>query len=169
MPAVLFYILSLVMLAAALLVVLQTHPVYSVVFAIISFVSLAGLFLILGAEFIAAAQIIVYTGAIMVLFLFVIMLLNLRREDIEERGVSLMKTAGSIGTLVLLGLLGGVLAGKISLGPQGPFSQEVIRQAGNTQAVGRALFTDFLFPFEATSVLIFVALVGVVILAKKKL
>jgi len=83
MPAVLFYILSLVMLAAALLVVLQTHPVYSVVFAIISFVSLAGLFLILGAEFIAAAQIIVYTGAIMVLFLFVIMLLNLRREDIE--------------------------------------------------------------------------------------
>ncbi|MBI3015127.1 MAG: NADH-quinone oxidoreductase subunit J, partial [Candidatus Tectomicrobia bacterium] len=147
MPAILFYILSSIMLASALLVIFQTHPVYSVVFAIISFISLAGLFLTLGAEFIAAAQIIVYTGAIMVLFLFVVMLLNLRRGDIEEKGGSWLKTAGSIGALVLLGLLGGALSGRIPLGPRGPFSQEVLRQAGNTQAIGRALFTDFLFPF----------------------
>ena len=163
MPAF-FLVLAVLGVVGALMVVAQRNPVVSALYLVLSFVSLAGMYVLLQAPFLAAVQVVVYAGAIMVLFTFVIMLLNLK-HDIET-GVQVALRRG-IGWLLgaLLILLGATLLSRGGWAV-GPVSDEVPRIAGNTQQVGLALYSRYLFPFEITSIVLLVAMVGAIVISK---
>ena len=167
MEALFFWIFAVVAVAASLLVIGQRNPVYSVLLLILSFGALSGLYVLLDAPFVAAIQIIVYAGAIMVLFLFVVMLLNAPHEDTEydERVHPLLRPGpmrfGAALALVLAVELWWALAAG---GESGVFAGGSV---ASVAAIGRLLFTEYAFPFEVTSVLILVAMVGAVVLAKR--
>jgi NADH-quinone oxidoreductase subunit J len=162
---ILFFILAATALISGVLVVFQVHPLRSALYLIVNFFAVAGLFLLAHAEFIAAIQIIVYAGAIMVLFLFVIMLLNLRQpEEAPKRPYGAQKLVG----IVLAGFTALVLVYGFSRAALPP-AKGPVPGLGNTESIARLLFTDYLLPFEVTSVLLLVAIVGAVILAKSKL
>jgi NADH-quinone oxidoreductase subunit J len=164
MTQALYLVFGAVLIASALMTVTHKNPVTAALFLVLSFCSLAGMYLLLAAEFLAMVQVIVYAGAIMVLFLFVIMYLNLQ-HDIES-GVQIALRRG-VGWLA-----GGVLAAEAILlfarrwgpGPAAPAS--ALAAAGNTQAVGLALYSRYLFPFEITSMILLVAMVGVIVAGK---
>ena len=143
----------------------QRHPINSALSLIAVMAALAGEYLLLGAEFVAAVQVIVYAGAIMVLFVFVIMLLNAGVE--VRRGRSW--TATIFGVPALLGLLGVLACLLARWFPDAPVIRFGDFTGGTAQAVGYALFTDYLLPFEVTSVLILIAILGAVVLARKEL
>lgn len=169
--ALLFYAFAGAAVLGSLLVVTQKNPVYSVLALIASFFGLSGLYVLLEAPFVAVVQIIIYAGAIMVLFLFVVMLLNVPREDAAEwdRAHPLYRPMAV--------RIGGVLAVLLALELAWALSRTAGLGVGVTDAnpavssvaeLGRVLFTDYMFAFEVTSILIIVAMVGAVILAKKE-
>ena len=157
----LFYFLSFVAILSALMVVFSKSPVYSVLYLIITFFSIAGHYVILNAQFLAVVHVIVYAGAIMVLFLYVIMLLNLNKES-EPHKSNLLKIAASICAGLLMIVLVGSLKG----------AEQLVRQApsdiGLVKNLGKMLFTDFLLPFEIASILLLAAMVGAVMLGKSE-
>jgi NADH-quinone oxidoreductase subunit J len=160
-----FLLFALIAVVSAINVVVQRHPIASALSLIGVMGSIAVLYLLLGAEFIAMVQIIVYAGAVMVLFVFVIMLLNAGAE--ERRGRSW--TAQLIGAPVLIAFLG-----LICYFVQREFANAGFVKFGNftggsAQSVGLALFTDYLLPFEITSVLILIAILGAIVLARKEM
>jgi NADH-quinone oxidoreductase subunit J len=165
MDVVLFLIFAIIAVVAAINVVVQTHPISSAVSLIGVMGSLAVLYLLLGAEFIAAAQVIVYAGAVMVLFVFVIMLLNAGTE--VKRGRSLMVQL--LGVPLLVALLGLLAYFVQRLFPRSVTVTFGGFTGGTVQAVGRALFTTYLLPFEVTSLLILVAILGAIVLARKEM
>lgn len=167
LETILFYTLSVVSVGSALMMVTRRSPVMSALYLILNFFSLAGLYLTLHAQFIAVIQILVYAGAIMVLFLFVIMLLNLGDEKKLTEKISYKKiTAAGLSFGLLMELLYSVGVANSDL----PLTHiERATEIGTVEYVGRALFTDFLFPFEITSILLLAAIIGAVVLAKKKL
>jgi NADH-quinone oxidoreductase subunit J len=167
MEIALFAGFALVAAVAAVLVVTRRHAVYSALYLVITMVALAGIYILLEGYFIWIIQIIVYAGAIMVLFLFVIMLLDIRQEDVlwarRDWGQILLAALLSLVLLVEMVLALGRSAlsgGQTAAVPSQGF--------GTTQAVGRMLFTDYLFPFEITSVILLVAMVGAMALAKRQ-
>jgi len=148
-------------------VVTRRNPVMSVLALILNFFCLAGLYLTLNAQFIAVIQIIVYAGAIMVLFLFVVMLLNLKDERALMEGLSARKI---VGAGLVFGLLAQVVYIILSASDGFPVKNESLAiSTGTVEVIGVQLFTAFLFPFEITSLLLTAAVVGAVLLAKKKL
>ncbi len=171
LESLLFLIMGLITIVCALCVVFQKNPIYSAIFLIQTMVSLAVLYVLLHAQFIAAIQIMIYAGAIMVLFIFVIMLLNLSKEDVEgERDpLLLQKSSAIILGFVLVVMIGVVTLKTVFLGTKDVYTPESISQIGNTQLVGKLLFTKFLFPFEIASILLFAAIIGAIILAKKQI
>jgi NADH-quinone oxidoreductase subunit J len=148
-----------------LLVVVLPNPVSSALALVVTLCAVAGLFLSLGAQFIAMVQVIVYAGAIMVLFLFVIMLLQLRGTPRGGRAVFGPRVLGGLLGAGLLAQLGAVVS--VASYPAGP-GEAAFFGANNTLEIGRALYSRFLVPFEVTSVLLLVALMGAVVLAKRK-
>ena len=167
MPAVLFYLFAAAAVMTAIMVICSRNAVYSALYLIGTLFSLACIFLLLHAEFIAAIQVLVYAGAIMVLFLFVIMLLNVGREKRVPLKLKGQKIAGLALALCLLALLFARTRGVPDPDPIGPYSPERLAEVGNVKAIGWLLFTDYLFPFEITSVLLFVAIIGTVVLARR--
>jgi len=165
----LFVILAVVTTVAAILVIVQRNPVASAIFLIITLFCLAGIYLLLSAEFIAIIQVLVYAGAIMVLFLFVIMLLNLEKEKRLIAPHRLQRGLGVFLGVVLMLQIGMVFRAVLLEGTKGHFPPEKVASLGNTEVVARLLFTDFLLPFEVTSLLLLVAIIGAVILAKRQL
>ena len=160
MSAAAFWLIALVVVGSALGLVLKRNPVHGALFLVVNLGAIAALYLTLGAEFLAAAQVIVYAGAIMVLFVFAIMVLIPGKEETgpDPRRRSRL-VALPIG-LVLLAALALIAArGRAPRGPGGP---------GGVEAIGRLLFTDYLFPFELTSVLLLAAMVGVLLLARRR-
>ncbi len=160
----LFFGFAALLVVTSLLVVLHKNPVTSALFLVLAFCSLAGIYLLLHAEFLGMVQIVVYAGAIMVLFLFVIMYLNLQHD--VESGVQIAVRRG-IGWLagVALLLTGATLLRRgWALGP----ANEVLPDAasGNVAAIGKVLYSRYLFPFEITSILLLVAMIGVIVIAK---
>ncbi|MBI3580245.1 MAG: NADH-quinone oxidoreductase subunit J [Ignavibacteriales bacterium] len=149
------------------MMITRRSPVMSALYLILNFFALAGLYLTLHAQFIAVIQILVYAGAIMVLFLFVIMLLNLGDEKGLSDKISYKKIgAAGLSFGLLMELLFIVGYAKTDL----PVTHiDRATEIGTVEYVGKALFTDFLFPFEVTSVLLLAAIIGAVVLAKKKL
>lgn len=160
-----FAIFAAVAVLCAINVVLQRHPVSSALSLVGVMASLAVLYLLLGGEFIAMAQIIVYAGAVMVLFVFVIMLLNAGEE--VRRGRSWM--AGILGLPALVGLLGALAIILAKWMPNGPIVSFGDFAGGKAGDIGYALFTDYLLPFEVTSVLVLIAILGAVVLARKEM
>lgn len=169
MEALIFYSLAAVMVVSSLMVILRKNPVHSALFLILTFFCLAGIFLQLNAEFIAAVQVIVYAGAIMVLFLFVIMLLNVEREAAAGGGRRLQKFCALLLCLIVANALVAASGMSVFTGARGAYPPEKVAAVGNSALIGKALFTDFLLPFEITSVLLLAAIIGAVVLAKKKL
>lgn len=159
----LFYLFALVSLVSAVIVVAARSPVNSVISLIICFLSIAGHYILLNAQFLAMVHVIVYTGAIMVLFLFVIMMLNLNTVSEFRKSMATRIAAVTSGGLLFLTLLAAVRKG-ITVAPQpGEFDGGV----GLVHSVGLSLFNDFLLPFEMSSVLFLSAMIGAMMLAKR--
>jgi NADH-quinone oxidoreductase subunit J len=163
-----FFYFATMMTVISLLVVTGKNPVHSVLWMLVLFVHMAGLYLFLNAEFLAAIQIIVYAGAIMVLFLFVVMLLNLRAEEKEFRLQEQWPLSAATAVLLLTALVS--ILGKITVLPElGEYSIAAIQAEGSMMTIGKVLYTQYLLPFEIASVLLLVAIVGAVVLAKKRI
>jgi NADH-quinone oxidoreductase subunit J len=163
MTTILFGAFGLLALACALMVILHRNPVTSALFLVLTFCSLSGLYLLLQAEFLAMVQVIVYAGAIMVLFLFVIMYLNLDRDVDDGVPFALRRGIGWTAGLLLLVEAAVLLWKGWGAGPESTAAPPAI---GNTAAIGQILYTRYLFPFEVTSVLLIVAIIGAVMLGK---
>jgi NADH-quinone oxidoreductase subunit J len=163
MSAVVFAVLALLVVGSALGVILKRNPIHAALFLVTNLASVAGLYLTLGAEFLAAAQVIVYAGAIAVLFVFAIMVLIPGKEEtgpdpLRRQRAMAVPLVGVFLVLVMLVLRSTVARGG---GGGGPLP-------GSVTALGQLLFTDYLFPFEVTSLLLLVAIVGVMALTKRK-
>ncbi len=165
MDVILFLIFAIIAVVCAINVVVQTHPISSAISLIGVMGSLAVLYLLLGAQFIAAAQVIVYAGAVMVLFVFVIMLLNAGAET--RRGRSFMVQL--LGIPLLISFLGLVAYFVQRIYPQATTVHFGGFTRGTAQEIGHALFTTYLLPFEATSILILIAILGAIVLARKEM
>ena len=162
-PLLIFFLLGGLAIIGALSLILQKHPIHSALSLIVVMVALAGLYLLMGAEFVAAVQIIVYGGAIMVLFVFVIMLLNAGEEEQTDFS-KLAKFGGLPLALALTGLLAAAMVrhgGAIQ-------DQNVAGTLADTRSLSTMLFTTFVYPFELTSFLILVAIMGALVLAQRE-
>jgi len=164
---VLFIIFASICAVSAVLMVTRPSPVISALFLVLNFCSLAGLYLTLNAQFIAVAQVIVYAGAIMVFFLFVIMLLNPEREKrFFEQKAKLRIFIIAIVALVLLQVVYIIFLSS----PSGKISSDAARsmETGTVENIGREMFTNYVLPFEAAGFLLLAATIGALVLAKKK-
>jgi NADH-quinone oxidoreductase subunit J len=162
-PVIIFFVLAALAVLGAVSLILQRHPIHSALSLIVVMVALAGLYLLMGAEFVAAVQIIVYGGAIMVLFVFVIMLLNAGEE--ERTNFSKLATYAGIPLAVATaGLIAAAIVrssgGLSTAGPNGALT--------STKTLSMLLFRDFVYPFELTSFLILVAILGAIVLAQRE-
>ncbi len=166
--AIAFYLLAACILGFGVLVVTAKNPVHSVVFLVLDFLCVAALYVTLGAEFVAAIQVLVYAGGIVVLYLFVVMLVNVKRppETFSARGRH---------TALGLALAGAVLVEAVAiatwsrLSPPAPASAaQTLPVTGNTEQVGWLLYTSYLVPFEVASMLLLVAMIGAIVLARKE-
>jgi len=164
MTLYLFYFLSFLAILCALMVVIAKNPVHSVLYLIIAFFAIAGHYVLLNAQFLAAVHVIVYAGAIMVLFLYVIMMLNLNAEVEPHKSKFLKVSATITGGLLMLVLVGAL---RKSAGVASPGGQD--SQIGMIKNLGQVLYNDFMLPFEVSSILFLVAMVGAVMLGKKEI
>jgi NADH-quinone oxidoreductase subunit J len=158
-----FWFLSFLALMSSLMVVFTKNAVYSVLCLIITFFAIAGHYLLLNAQFLAAVHIIVYAGAIMVLFLYVIMMLNQNKDAEPNKHPYLMIISVIAAGLLMLTMVGTVKSAEL------PGSTIADAQVGTIEKLGQVLFTDFLLPFEVSSILFLAAMVGAVYLSKNKL
>ena len=161
--AVFFYAFTGLMLAAALSVVWNRQPFYSVLSLLVVMFCLASLFIMLGAYFVAALQVLLYAGAVLVLFLFVVMLLNLEPEALSRMRIFTLRTLGTLAAGLLLALLLNILRSRLGE----PALASLPSPNGTVEAIGRVLFSRYLLPFELTSFLILAAIIGAVTLAKQ--
>jgi len=169
MEAVLFYIFAIGVLAAGAQVVLRRNPIYGALSLVGCFFFLAGIYVLLAAHLIAILQIMIYAGAVMVLFVFVIMLLNLKDEELGEPRMTAMKVAGIIAVVATTGVIAWRALGAAY--PQGPHVDNALRISGfgTVREVGRILYLSSVLPFEVTSLLLLVAVVAAVVVAKGKI
>jgi NADH-quinone oxidoreductase subunit J len=165
----LFYLFATISIVSSLGVIGQRNPMYSVLLLIGSFISLAGLYVGLDSPFVAVTQIVVYAGAIMVLFLFVVMLLNVPREEPLPSAIAgMLGPSGMRLGAVLSVLLAAEVLWALSRIAPSSFSPEHAESVSSVANIGKVLFTQHAFAFEVTSVLILVAMVGAVVLARKE-
>jgi NADH-quinone oxidoreductase subunit J len=164
-----FYFMALCTVVGALALIVVPNPVYCALSLVGTLFTMAGIFILLNQEFVAAIQILIYAGAIMVLFLFVIMLLNLRTDEQFTIRWSLPKAVGALIAAAILAQLVAVFSSPAAkLGPLGEYPPERLAKEGAVQIVGDLLFTKYVLPFEVISVLLMVAVMGAVVLAKRQ-
>ncbi len=161
-----FYLVAIVAVVSGYLVVVCKSPVNSAIALMMTFVCLANFYVMLHAPFMAAIQIMVYAGAILMLIVFTIMLLNLGTA-VARKGSHSIGWAAALAFLVAIQVYAVINNGKVS-GKTGEITEHLIEKTGHTELIARSLFTDFLLPFEIASILLLVAIVGAVILAKKE-
>jgi NADH-quinone oxidoreductase subunit J len=167
--AIAFYTLAAFILGFAVLVVSTKNTVHSVLFLVMNFLFVAALYVLLGAQFLAVIQVLVYAGGIVVLYLFVVMLVNLKRppeahQDPHRRGMfGFWLAAAVLAELVAIGVYG------YASPPVAPIAQTATPVTGNTEQVGWLLYTSYLIPFEIASMLLLVAMIGAIVLAKREL
>lgn len=162
MTIYLFYFLSFLAILCGLMVILEKNPIHSVLYLVVTFFTIAGHYILLNAQFLAAVHIIVYAGAIMVLFLFVIMLLNLNKETEPHKSIT-----AKIAAVTSAGVLFIVLIGAFKRTAQLPAPKITNANIGLVKDLGKVLFNEFLLPFEIASILFLAAMVGAVFLGKK--
>lgn len=166
MTVYLFIMLAVLAVGSALAMIINKNVVNSALFLVLNMVSLAGIFLILNAQFLAVIQILVYAGAIMVLFLFVIMLLNVQDE---EALFDKFRVKYFLAFFLAIGIMGQVFYSLAGVTDMLPAISENMAAVGTVEAVGDVLFTDYLLPFELTAVLLTAAVVGALMIAQHKI
>ncbi len=164
--AIFFYLFAGICVASAVMVVTARNPVHSVLFLILAFVNAAGLFVLLGAEFLAMILIVVYVGAVAVLFLFVVMMLDVDFAELRQGFLNYLPVGALVGAVMLVELL--IVVGAWVIGPEVakavtspiPLSSDI----SNTQALGLVLYTRYVYYFEASGIILLVAMVGAIVL-----
>ena len=162
--ALFFYLFAIVTVASAVMVILSRNPVHSVLFLILAFVNAAGLFVLIGAEFLAFILIIVYVGAVAVLFLFVVMMLDVDFAELRQGFITYLPIGGAIG-VILFFELAAVLVGW-TIGPDvgKAITAPIPDQISNTQALGLVLYTRYVYFFQAAGIILLVAMIGAIVL-----
>ena len=163
---ILFFVFAIIAAVSAILMITRSNPIISALFLILNFAALAGLYLLLNAQFIAVTQVIVYAGAIMVLFLFVIMLLKPEHEKLFGIHPKIKIFAVVIAALVFLQLVYMIFLSNPSSSADPSVAASV--KAGTIEEIGRELYTNYVLPFEAAGYLLLAATIGALVLAKKK-
>ncbi len=161
----LFYFLTTLMILSALMVVFSRNPMYSVLYMVVCFFAIAGHFLLLNAQFLAAVHIVVYAGAIMVLFLYTVMLINLNRESEPKTGI-ISRFAGVVASGLLLLVMVAIL--KKTESSQTELAAIQGNQIGLVKSLGLVLYREYLLPFEIAGILFLAAIIGAVVLGKKE-
>jgi len=169
LPVMAFYLFAATTVAAAVMVISARNPVHSVLWLILAFFSAAGLFVLLGAEFLAMLLIIVYVGAVAVLFLFVVMMLDINFEELKAGAFDYLRMGGLIGVVLLVELIlmaitwqiGGDVAANAALPT--PLATDV----QNTEALGRVIYTDYIFIFQTAGLILLVAMIGAIVLTHR--
>ncbi len=164
--AVVFYLFAAIAVLAGCGVVIARSPIRAALSLALVFLALAAMYILLNAPFLAVAQIMIYAGAVLILFLFVIMVLNPRLDVVGARGAAQTVAAVLVSVALVVLLVASLAVGQLA--PfRGPFTQELVTNVGHVQLIGSLLFTDFLLPFEIASVLLLVAIVGAMTLAQR--
>jgi NADH-quinone oxidoreductase subunit J len=163
-PALFFYLFSTLCIASALMVIASRNPVHSVLYLILAFVNAAGLFLLLGAEFLAMILVVVYVGAVAVLFLFVVMMLDVDFAELREGVLQYLPVGALIGVVLLAEIL--LVVGAWSIGPGMPrvIAAPTPTDISNTEAIGLVLYTKYIYFFQAAGLVLLVAMIGAIVL-----
>ena len=164
MPALFFYLFSALAIASAVMVISSRNPVHSVLFLILCFFNGAGLFILLGAEFLAMILIVVYVGAVAVLFLFVVMMLDVDFVELRQGMLNYLPVGGAIGLIVLAELA--LVVGSWAVDPASvrTIASPAPGNISNTEALGRILYTDYIYYFQAAGLVLLVAMIGAIVL-----
>ena len=161
---VVFYLFAAILVFAALMVITVRNPVHAALWLVLSFFTAAAIWLLLGAEFLAIVLVLVYVGAVMVLFLFVIMMLDINYDELRRHFRSYLPVGAAVGALVLLEMCLVILAGASAAGTPSAAAPS----GSNTEALGRLLYVDYVYPFELAAVLLLVAIVAAIALTHRK-
>ena len=168
--ALAFYLFAAVTVAAAVMVISARNPVHSVLFLILAFFNAAGLFVLMGAEFLAMILIVVYVGAVAVLFLFVVMMLDIGVTELRQGFLQYLPIGGTVGLVLLAELV--MIAGGWLIAPEiasnRAFPTPPMEEISNTAAIGRILYTDYIYLFQAAGMVLLVAMVGAIVLSHRK-
>ena len=164
LPALFFYLFAAVCIASAVMVIAAKNPVHSVLYLILAFVNAAGLFMLMGAEFLAMILIVVYVGAVLVLFLFVVMMLDVDFAELRQGFLQYLPIGVLVGVVFLAELL--LVVGAWVIGPGLPqaISSPIPGNLTNTEALGRVLYTQYVYYFQASGVVLLVAMIGAIVL-----
>jgi NADH-quinone oxidoreductase subunit J len=164
LPALFFYLFAFVCVASAFMVIAARNPVHSVLFLILAFVNAAGLFVLMGAEFLAMILIVVYVGAVAVLFLFVVMMLDVDFAELRQGFLQYLPFGALIGVVLLAELL--LVVGAWAIGPGVPraITAPIPPTITNTEALGHVLYTHYIYYFQAAGVVLLVAMIGAIVL-----
>jgi NADH-quinone oxidoreductase subunit J len=164
LPAIFFYIFAAVAVASAFMVIASRNPVHSVLFLILTFVNAAGLFVLLGAEFLAMILVVVYVGAVAVLFLFVVMMLDVDFVELRQGFLNYLPVGGLVGLIFLVELVLILGIAVINPGAQKAIVTPITAGVSNTEALGLVLYTRYVYFFEAASLVLLVAMIGAIVL-----
>ena len=159
-----FYLFAFVCVASALMVITSRNPVHSVLYLILAFVNAAGLFMLAGAEFLAMMLIVVYVGAVAVLFLFVVMMLDVDFAELRQGFLNYLPIGGVVGIILLIELVFGVVAWVITPGVPKAITAPIASDMTNTQALGLVLYTRYVYFFEAAGLILLVAMIGAIVM-----
>jgi NADH-quinone oxidoreductase subunit J len=164
LPALFFYLFASVCVASAFMVIAAKNPVHSVLYLILAFVNASGLFVLLGAEFLAMILIVVYVGAVAVLFLFVVMMLDVDFAELRQGFLQYLPVGGLVGVVFLAELL--LVVGAWAINPAAPtaIAVKISPDITNTQAIGLVLYTRYIYYFQAAGVVLLVAMIGAIVL-----
>ncbi len=167
LPELFFAYFAIAIVLLSILVITRKNPIHSILWMLLLFFHIASLYLFLNAEFIAAIQVIVYAGGILVLFLFAVLLLNIREELRISRFIGAWPTGltFAIGIFVVISMS----IKSFVIGPPGIYTIDFIKKESDVKALGKLLYTDFLYPFEVASLILLVAIVGAIVIAKRRL
>lgn len=160
--AAFFYLFSFILVGSAFMVIVSRNPVHSVLFLILAFVNAAGLFLLMGAEFLAMILIVVYVGAVAVLFLFVVMMLDVDFAELRQGFLSYLPFGASVGILLLIELI--LVATTFTFAPASVKAPAPKDALSNTEALGRVLYTDYVYYFQIAGMVLLVAMIGAIVL-----
>jgi NADH-quinone oxidoreductase subunit J len=164
-----FFLFATVLVLSALMVIAARNPVHSVLFLVLAFFNAAGLFVLLGAEFIAMILVIVYVGAVAVLFMFVVMMLDISFADLRKGAMQFIPLGLGIGAVLLVELF--TLYQSWSFAPQAlqtAASPHVAGEGSNTAALGRIVYTDYVFPFQVSGLILLVSMIGAIVLTHRR-
>lgn len=165
---IIFLYLAIVIIVSSILVITRRNPVHSILWMLLLFFHIAAMYIFLNAEFLAVIQIIIYAGAILVLFLFIVMLLNLKREERERKAHSIWPAAIILGLAIAAQFIT-IMSTVVFSAPQDRYSTSFIQKEGASQVLGSLLYTEFLFPFEVASLILLVGIIGAIVIAKKRM